>query len=276
MNKFENCGLDDKVAQTLLIPLYMKSKESRKSDPIINDKVACDLVERLAISFPFLDNAIKSSVGCAIRSRYFDQIAIKFTNKHRNTVIVNLGCGLDTRYERIEHFVDPSALFYHLDLPEVINFRQSLLTPNLSDIALKGSLFDLQWMEELKSKHPNTPFLFMIEGVLMYFEKTKVEAVLSELAQQFNDSEILFDASNTWMKNNSHRHDSVKYTGAKFELALDNSEEINQWHKKLTVLSTKYYSDFKEWRRVGILTYYFMKLIPQFRKASFIVHCKIQ
>ena len=43
----QKCKFKSIVAETLLIPLYMRAKESRRDNPILNDKTA----ERLADKF---------------------------------------------------------------------------------------------------------------------------------------------------------------------------------------------------------------------------------
>lgn len=51
------------VAETLLIPLYMRAKESRRSNPILKDKVAEELVESLEYDYTRFDKAKLSEVG---------------------------------------------------------------------------------------------------------------------------------------------------------------------------------------------------------------------
>jgi O-methyltransferase involved in polyketide biosynthesis len=274
-NKLATTGLDDQVAQTLFIPLYMKSLQSQKSNAFFSDPIACELIQGLDYDFSVFDNAIKSSVGCAIRSRYFDTKVAQCVAQHPDCVVVNLGCGLDTRYQRVLNLHKTQAQFYHLDLPEVIELREKLVPSPEQDIAIQGSLFDTEWMDTLKIRHPGTKFVFVAEGVLMYFEKPQVKQVLLALAERFADSEILFDATSEWMRAHSHHHDTIKYTGTRFELGMDDPKEIEQWTEKLKVLSTCYYSDFKEWKRAGILNYLVMKLIPKIRHANYLVHCGV-
>ena len=70
---------------------------------------------------------------------------------------------------RIENKVNKALKFYNLDLPEVIDLRQRILTEPVCVSLIKSSMFETTWMHELKEKHPNAQFLFVIEGVLMYF-----------------------------------------------------------------------------------------------------------
>ena len=88
-HKFESI-----VAETLLIPLYYRAKESRRKNPILNDKVAEGLVDSLEYDYSRFDGAKLSEVGCVVRGWFFDRAVRRFIGKHANAVVVNVGCGL--------------------------------------------------------------------------------------------------------------------------------------------------------------------------------------
>ena len=48
-----------------------------------------------------VDGAKLSEVGCVIRGWYFDHAIRRFIDTHTRPVVVNVGCGLDTRYQRV-------------------------------------------------------------------------------------------------------------------------------------------------------------------------------
>ena len=88
-HKFESI-----VAETLLIPLYYRAKESRRKNPILNDKVAEGLVDSLEYDYSRFDGAKLSEVGCVVRGWFFDRAVRRFIGKHADAVVVNVGCGL--------------------------------------------------------------------------------------------------------------------------------------------------------------------------------------
>ena len=51
------------VAETLLIPLYMRAKESRRNNPILYDKAAEWLADSLEYDYSQFDGAKLSEVG---------------------------------------------------------------------------------------------------------------------------------------------------------------------------------------------------------------------
>ena len=92
-------GLSD-ISETLLIPLYVRAKESERPDALIHDGKAARMVQR--IDYPFSKIRIQEhdEVGILLRVREFDRRARCFLQEHRNAVVVHIGCGLDTRFER--------------------------------------------------------------------------------------------------------------------------------------------------------------------------------
>ena len=105
--------------------------------------------------------------------------------------MVSIGCGLDSRFQRISNH--NQATFYELDLPEVINLREKLFPASAKDLTIKGSMLKTDWMDMLRQKHPHGRFLFLAEGVMMYFNEEQVKSVIQNLAQRFPGCEIYFD-----------------------------------------------------------------------------------
>ena len=266
----------DHVADTLFIPLYMKSNETKRRNPFFRDPIACELVERLDYDFSKYDRAVRSSVGCAIRAKYFDGVTADFIQTHRNPVVVHIGCGLDTRYQRIGKEITHKAVFYELDIPEAIELREQLLPAAENQTYLKHSMFETAWMDALHAQHPQAAFLFVAEGVLMYFENAQVKQVLVNIASRFPGGRLLFDVTNSWMCKNSHRHDTVKLTNSPFKLALDDDLELEQWTANLQCISARRYGDFEEWKRSGLMNYWAMRLIPCLNHASRMLYYQIK
>lgn len=149
------------VAETLLIPLYMRAKESRrKGDAILKDTMAEQLVNCIEYDYSQFDGAKMSEVGCVVRGKYFDDAIRRFILSHSHPVVVNVGCGLDTRYQRIGN--DQTAVFYELDLPEVIDLRRKLIPETGEDRYIAASLLETGWMDALKKQHPEGQFIFVV------------------------------------------------------------------------------------------------------------------
>ncbi len=262
------------IGETSLITLYFKSIESKKDNPIIVDKTACKLVESIDYDFAKFDKAILSTVGTALRASYFDQIATDFIQQKSNPVVVLIGCGLDSRVERIGE-IGKQATFYQLDIPETLQVRERLIEKGDNEINIQGSMLETDWIEQIKNNHDNADFMFIIEGVLMYFVEEEVKTVLKNLAKHFDNGEILFDMPTTLSQKNSHRHDAVKLVQAKFLYGMDNDREMEQWADNLKYVSTKLYSEFPQWKKAGFKGWV-MKMIPPFNKAHRLLWYRIE
>ena len=272
--KNEDLIMKDNIGETLLITLYMKSRESKQDDPIITDTRACELIGKIDYDFSKFSKAIGSSVGVAIRSRYFDNRLKAFIEASEEPVVVLLGAGLDSRYERIGPIAEKAA-FYQLDIPEVIQARKQLMPPHENEVLIPSSMFETKWMDDIAKVHPEGKFLFIVEGVLMYFEKKMVKKWFQDMAERFPNSELLFDVINVWLSKNSHKHDSVKLMNAKFIYGTDDDKEMESWANNLEHVSTRLYIDYKEWKRIGLLKAVLMKLIPAMKYSGRMLHYRI-
>ena len=141
MNKIKP-GIKDNVAETLFIPLLSRAYESRRKDAILKDPMACELVEKIDYDFAKFGKISMSTAGTAIRLRRYDRLVSWFIDrtKTEDPVIVQIGCGLDSRFQRVSNH--DQATFYELDLPEVIELREKLFPASTRDINIKGSMLE--------------------------------------------------------------------------------------------------------------------------------------
>ncbi|MBG0775916.1 MAG: class I SAM-dependent methyltransferase [Desulfovibrionaceae bacterium] len=239
--------LRDAVAETLFIPLYMRSLETERSGGLLQDPLACDMVRRIDHDFGRYSGGAASMVGTAIRVRHFDDQVRRFVREHEDPVVVNVGAGLDTRFHRVDQ---GRGIFYELDLPEVIAFRERLLPPGERDRFLATSMFETAWIDELVARHPGASFALVAEGVFMYFEESLVRPLFEALAARLPAAELHFDVSSSWATRNTSRHDTVRFTRATFKWGLDDDLALQSWSPRLAHHGTWGYLD-REKRRWG-------------------------
>ncbi len=185
-----------------------------------------------------------------------------------------VGCGLDSRIQRLGKVAE-KAIFYELDIEEVINLRKLLIPKVSNEYFISSSMLDTKWMSSLNEKHKGSDFIFVIEGVLMYFNENDNKFVFTELANHFNNAEIHFDMLNRWMSTKSKMHDTVSKTNAKFSFGIDDDKEIEKWHPKLKHDRTYLFQEFKGYQRMGLFLTSLMKLIPVFKTSSRFITYKI-
>ena len=254
------------VAETLLIPLYMRAKESRRGkDAILYDKMAEQLVESIDYDYSKFEGAPLSEVGCVVRGRYFDDAVRRFLKCKKQPIVVNVGCGLDTRYQRIED--RDKAIFYELDLPEVIDLRKQLIPEPENDRYLATSLLETAWMDDLRQQHPDGEFIFTIEGVLMYFYEEEVKAVIRNIAERFGGGELWFDVCGPMLARSKHlKPDSLQKHDAQIRSGISDGHLIERWEPRLRLIEQVNYMRFypHRWGLFGRIMGLFPKLCYRF------------
>jgi len=182
------------VSETLLITLYLRAMESQRPDALIKDEKAVALVRRMSYDFDRVRQIPLSEANklvIILRNRELDRYARDFLAGHPQAVVVHIGCGLDSRFERVDN---GQVEWYDLDLPDVIELRRKLIGDEAERYHLLGcSVLDSAWLGTV-SAHHQRPFLFLVEGVLLYFEEAKVKSLVLMLRDHFPGAELVFDA----------------------------------------------------------------------------------
>lgn len=224
------------ISETLLIPLYMRAKESsRGEDAIVRDPVAQALVEQIEYDYSKFDTAKMSEIGCAIRCRFFDDMVKTFVHSHVNTVIVNIGCGLDARCQRTVEG-EKNVMFYSLDLPDTISLRRRFIPEASNETYVSESMFDTGWMDRIQAEHPDSAILFIAEGVIMYFDEATLRQFFNDLCDRFSNAEIWFDTMGTLGVKKQNKHDALKNMEASFKWGVNDGRILESWNPRLRLI----------------------------------------
>jgi O-methyltransferase involved in polyketide biosynthesis len=181
------------VAETLLIPLYNRAMESQRPDAIMKDEKAVALVTQMSYDF---DQVRKirmievNKVARIILTREMDRYVRNFLSRHPQSVVVHIGCGFDSRFERVDN---GQVEWYDLDLPEVIELRRKFIGGEGERYHLLGcSVLEDAWLDVVKV-HSQPPFLFLAENVFVYFMEAQVKSLVLSLRDHFPAAELVFD-----------------------------------------------------------------------------------
>lgn len=182
------------VAETLLITLYIRAMESQRPDALIKDEKAVEFVAKMGYDFNrmrLLHLSEANKIVIILRNREFDRYARDFLGRHPEAVVVHIGCGLDTRFERVDN---GKVEWYDMDFPDVIELRRKYLGDEGGRYHLLGtSVLEDAWLD-MVSAYRQRPFLFMAEGVFMYFEGAQVKRLVVTMRDHFPGAELVFDA----------------------------------------------------------------------------------
>ena len=192
------------VSETSPITLYLRATESTRPDALIKDEKAEALMKKISDDGLYDFGRMKSlhlseanKLVIILRNREFDRYARAFLARCPNALVVHIGCGLDTRFERVDN---GQVEWYDLDLPDVIELRRKLVGgEGVRHHFLACSVLDSAWLDTV-SAHRQRPFLFLAEGVFMYFEEAQVKSLVLTLRDRFPGVELVFDAFSPFMR----------------------------------------------------------------------------
>ena len=134
--------------------------------------------------------------------------------------------------------------FIELDLPEVIALRREFIPEQPDDCYIAASLLETGWMDELRDVHRDCNFIFVAEGVLMYFPVVKVRWFLHNIAMRFGGGELWFDVCGTMMSKRGVKPDSMKRQQARILSGIDDGHEVERWEPALRLIDQANYMKF--------------------------------
>jgi methyltransferase (TIGR00027 family) len=245
------------VQETGLLTLYNKALESQSDDPILKDEMAESLIARIdpilqrqegKMAKQLRERATdpRLNVHIALRSRKYDQYALAFLKSHPDGTIVNIGCGLDTRFFRIDN---GDVRFFDLDLPEVIRFKRQLLPETDRYRMIPQSVLDFSWLDQIDAE--GQPVLFLAEGVFMYLPERDVKNLVLTLQKRFPESDLVCELTNrSWVEGPWAKLTQMKMQrrlkvgkDAVFQFGVSSPEELESWGPGIEFREMWFYMD---------------------------------
>ena len=258
------------VEETLMIPLWARAMATRRRG-LIDDPAAVDLVERLGYDFESkLGHARSMMPILEVRAARFDEAVREFVDRHPDGVVVELGCGLDTRWERCD---GGRVDWFDLDLPAVIALRRRYFQDRQRRTMLAASLLDTGWHDRVGARE--RPFLFVAEAVLYYLEPDDVARFIRSVSAGFPASSIVLETIGTGAMNRQAGHPLMRHYDARFRWAVDDVQSLVT-DSAYSVASSEYLADLRrgERKRLPLMTrllFLVFSRMSWFRKSSRLV-----
>ena len=273
------------VSATMLITLYARAHETMSADPIISDLKAVEMISLIKKEIADSDNPIhrkivrdkynpKLSVTMALRSRRFDRYVLDFLSVHPGGTVINLGCGLDTRFDRIDN---GQVKWFDIDFPEVIELRRRFIEENSRHHFIADSILNPGWIEKVKT---GGPFLILAEGVFMYLTEPDVKDLLHRLLTELGPADLVCEVTNRyWVDRMKSRYMQWKFKrnlgmtgGAVFTFGIPDSRYFEQWSSDYHFLDEWTYFDDHE-KKLGWFNMF--SFIETIRKVQWTVHYRL-
>jgi methyltransferase (TIGR00027 family) len=274
------------VAETALLTLYCHAIESQAPEPILKDDKAVEITRLLESAAgesksPLIQDRIKKRLNSSLvvfitmRARKFDEYAKSFLSKNPDGVIVNIGCGMDSRFNRIDN---GQVQFFDLDLPEMIDFKKQFFRESTRYHFLAASVLDFHWIDQV-TKLGKRPVLFLAEGVFMYLDADKVKELVLKLQSRFPGCELVCEVTNSlftrppWNKMVGMKMQHYQVSkDAIFHFGLSDSREMETWHEGIQFLEDWSYFDTHH-PRLGAMG--MMGKVKFMRNVQYTVHYRL-
>ena len=231
------------VQETLVIPLFGRLVCSERFPALFSDPEAKRICDSLDYDFAEKRKKMESPAGLfgalEVAQRQYDlcREAELYLKEHPRAAVVNLGCGLDDSFSKLDN---GQCKGYNLDLPEVIRVRNELLPPGERERSLGRDLNALSWMEEIDASEGA---VFFAAGVFYYFRTADVKKLFQTMAERFPGGLLVFDACNkrgarlmrkTWLK-------QAGITDVDAFFSLEDEAELRPWSEHFASVTAKSY-----------------------------------
>ena len=256
------------VSETLLIPLYFRALESRRSDPMVRDPMADTMVSRIDYDFSRFGPPDLTCTATLMRIREFDRLTSAFLEKHPGSCVVNIGCGLDTRFFRMDN---GHVLWFDLDFPDVIAFRRQFLKESARCRFIPGSVLDSAWCDALPADCGER-LLLLAEGVMPYLPEAGVRQLVATLATRFPGARLVFDVVSPLQALLTHFNPVLMATKARFRWGLARGTHVERWARGVRLEHEIFYFDQPE-PRLG--WYNCLRLFPHIARGFSILQLKL-
>lgn len=176
----------NEVNKTLFIPLYGKAFVSNRN-LILKDLDAERIWAEESFSLHGKSKSKWLAYNMAMRASVFDDWTDSMLENNKDTLVLHVGCGLDSRYRRIKNSY---KLWLDCDLPDVIAVRRKYYeeTERYRMIDL-----DATNISRITSLPDNRTAIVVLEGISMYLSNEQLHEFLCALQDKYDTLHILMD-----------------------------------------------------------------------------------
>ncbi|MBQ3374444.1 MAG: class I SAM-dependent methyltransferase [Oscillospiraceae bacterium] len=231
------------VQETLIIPLFGRLVCSERFPELFSDPEAKRICDALDYDFAEKRKKMESPAGLfgalEVAQRQYDlRCEVEaYLQEHPKAAVVNLGCGLDDTFRKADNGLCHG---YNLDLPDVIQVRNELLSAGEREENIACDLNDFSWMDAVDASNGA---IFFAAGVFYYFKTEEVKRLFAEMAEHFPGAVLVFDSCNergaklmrsTWLK-------EAGITDVSAFFSLEDERELTGWSNQFASVTAKSY-----------------------------------
>jgi len=220
-------------SKTLFIPLLGRALMS-KDNIFLYDPKAEEIISKLDYDFNSLKQSKWLSMYMSVRAVIIDELCNKYISDHPNTIIIHLGCGLDSRCLRVNQNF---SIWYDIDYESVINIRKKFYDTDSKYKMIGSSVIDFKWIEQIDN---SKNVLIVMEGLTMYLSEEEIKELITQINEKFVDVRLIFDAYSKKGVKSSKIKNPVNQMNAEVKYGIDNPKEFLSLNDKLEYVATHF------------------------------------
>lgn len=207
---------------TLLLTLYMRALDAVSEQPLLGDRTALDVLQKLDVDQDRIRQVTGGDVGTIIRARELDRRTTAFLRDHPEGTVLHLACGLDSRALRIDR--PATSRWFDVDYPDVVELRQKLYPAPEGNYQLIGSsVADVDFLRQVPD---DQPVLVLAEGLTQYLTEDVVAGLFTAATRRFPSGVLLFDACAKWVVKVAKYQPALKQSNAVFGWGIDDPLDL--------------------------------------------------
>jgi O-methyltransferase involved in polyketide biosynthesis len=211
------------VQETLFIPLAARARETQGKHPVLRDPKAVEMVRSIDY------DAAKYGQGAGgfvtvLRTAIIDFWVRSFLAAHPAATVVELGTGLNTRFERVDN---GQVHWFDLDLPDTIELRRNFFADTERRRMIAASALDEDWLPVVARSRG--PYFFVADGVLVYLPEDQVMAMLVRIEERFPGALIALDTYPKQTFERQHRLAAKKGMDARWAWSCDDPRSLERF-----------------------------------------------
>ena len=211
------------VQETLFIPLAARALETARKRPVLRDPKAVEMVRSIDY------NAVKYGRGAGgsvtvLRTAIIDFWVRGFLAAHPAATVVEIGTGLNTRFERVDN---GQVHWFDLDLPDTIDLRRAFFADTERRRMVAASVLDEEWRPTVAQSRG--PYFFVADGVLAYLPEEQVRATLARIAEQFPGALVALDTYPKQTLDQQHRLAARRDIDARWAWSCEDPRSLEQF-----------------------------------------------
>lgn len=218
------------VPETMLQTVFARAVETKKNRGLLNDEKAVDIINKLNYDFSNAEKDSSMQSGTIARTIILDKLVKDFIDKNPNACVINIACGLDARYLRLDN---GKILWYDLDLQETINVRKKFFKDTERNKMIDSSVLDFEWTDKVDTE--GRPVLIIMEGLSMYLQEKDIRAILDCFTKRFEGAIFLIETMNPMIVKN-FKEKSIEGSNAKFTWGVKNGEALAEYNSNVQCL----------------------------------------